>query len=48
MINDDEEILVTVGGDHSIATASIHAMLGKYGDLKVIWVDAHGDIIDVG
>ncbi len=42
----EEEILLTVGGDHSIATGTIHGLLGKYSDLKVIWVDAHGDLID--
>lgn len=47
-INDKEEILVTAGGDHSIATGTIHGLLGKYPDLKVIWVDAHGDLADVG
>lgn len=38
--------MLTVGGDHSIASGTIHALLGKYPDLKVIWVDAHGDMID--
>lgn len=45
-MNDNDEVTLTVGGDHSIATATIHALLGKYPDLKVIWVDAHGDMID--
>jgi arginase len=45
-INDDNEVLLTVGGDHSIATGTIHGLLGKYPDLKLIWVDAHGDIIN--
>jgi arginase len=39
---------LTVGGDHSIASGTIHGLLDKYSDLKVIWVDAHGDIIDAG
>lgn len=34
-----------MGGDHSIATASISALKEVYPDLKVIWIDAHGDII---
>ena len=42
----DDEILLTVGGDHSIASGTIHGLLGKHEDLKVIWVDAHGDLID--
>lgn len=41
-----QSILVTVGGDHSIATGSIHSLLKIYPDLKVIWVDAHPDIIN--
>ena len=40
-------MLVTVGGDHSIATGSIHALLRKYPDLKVIWVDAHPDFVNI-
>lgn len=41
-------MFLTVGGDHSIATGTIHGLLGKYPDLKVIWVDAHCDLIDSG
>ena len=37
---------MTVGGDHSIATGSIHGVLSRYQDVKVIWVDAHADILD--
>ena len=39
-------ITLTIGGDHSIATGTIHGLLGKYPDLKVIWVDAHADMLD--
>eukprot|EP00919_Chromeraceae_sp_WS-2016_P041426 GHVR01098700.1.p1 GENE.GHVR01098700.1~~GHVR01098700.1.p1 ORF type:complete len:192 (+),score=9.90 GHVR01098700.1:2373-2948(+) len=39
-------IPLTIGGDHSVATGSIHALLQKYPNLKVIWVDAHPDFID--
>ena len=38
--------MVTVGGDHSIGSATIHGLLGSHPDLKVIWVDAHADMID--
>lgn len=38
--------MLTVGGDHSIASGSIHGILSHYEDLKVIWVDAHADILD--
>eukprot|EP00922_Rhytidocystis_sp_ex-Travisia-forbesii_P036708 GHVS01054592.1.p1 GENE.GHVS01054592.1~~GHVS01054592.1.p1 ORF type:complete len:557 (+),score=121.69 GHVS01054592.1:362-2032(+) len=34
---------LTVGGDHSLATGTITAMLSAYPNLAVIWVDAHGD-----
>ena len=36
---------INVGGDHSMAIATVAASLEKYGpNLKVIWFDAHGDI----
>merc|ERR1712232_1224382 len=34
---------LTVGGDHSIASATISATLSGYPELAVIWVDAHAD-----
>ena len=37
---------MTVGGDHSIASGTIHGALRMYSDLKVIWVDAHADFVD--
>lgn len=33
-----------VGGDHSQAIGSIHGLKKTHSNLKVIWVDAHGDI----
>ena len=36
-------MMVTLGGDHGLASGSIHGLLQTYPDLKVIWVDAHGD-----
>ncbi|EGR30304.1 hypothetical protein IMG5_135700 [Ichthyophthirius multifiliis] len=33
-----------LGGDHGIATGTISGMLETYENLKVIWIDAHGDI----
>ena len=42
-----DNIQVTVGGDHSVATGSIHALMKKHNDLKVIWVDAHPDMSNV-
>jgi arginase len=42
----EDSVILTAGGDHSIATGTIHGLLHKYKDLKVIWVDAHPDFID--
>lgn len=39
--------MLTVGGDHSVSTGSISGLLRYYKDLKVIWVDAHPDFIDI-
>ena len=39
--------MLTIGGDHSVGTGSISGMLRKYPNLKVIWVDAHPDFIDI-
>lgn len=36
--------MLTLGGDHGIATGSISGLLAAYPDLRLIWVDAHGDI----
>lgn len=41
-----EDLLLTVGGDHSIATGTITGMRRVYPDLKVVWVDAHPDFIN--
>ena len=35
---------VNIGGDHSMAIATIADSLNKYPDLKVLWFDAHADI----
>ena len=35
---------VNIGGDHSMAIATVADSLIRYPDLKVIWVDAHPDI----
>ena len=36
---------INIGGDHSMAIATVAASLEKHGsDLKVIWFDAHADI----
>ena len=33
-----------IGGDHSQAFASVGALLSRYPNLRVLWVDAHADI----
>ncbi|MEK6555408.1 MAG: arginase [Bdellovibrionota bacterium] len=35
---------VTLGGDHSVAMGSITGSLQAQPNMKVVWVDAHGDI----
>merc|ERR1719343_643953 len=37
------QLLFTIGGDHSIATATIAASSQVHKDLCVIWIDAHAD-----
>jgi arginase len=36
--------MLLLGGDHSVSVGSIRAALSVHPDLKVIWVDAHGDM----
>jgi arginase len=39
-----EDFLLTVGGDHSLASTTISAMLAVHSqNLAVVWLDAHGD-----
>ncbi len=33
-----------IGGDHSQAFASISALLNKYPNLQILWIDAHADL----
>jgi len=35
---------LTLGGDHSFAMGSISALLERWQELSIVWVDAHGDI----
>jgi arginase len=37
------DFALTIGGDHSIASATIGGLLETYPNLAVIWVDAHAD-----
>lgn len=38
-----KDFVLTLGGDHGLATGSIAGMQKTYENLKVIWFDAHGD-----
>jgi arginase len=38
------KFVLTLGGDHSIALGSIAGLQKHYGDIGIIWVDAHSDI----
>ncbi len=38
-----DAFVLTLGGDHSIASGSISALVQRYPELGVIWVNAHGD-----
>lgn len=38
-----DNIPLTIGGDHSIVIASALASIKKYKKMGIIWVDAHGD-----
>lgn len=35
---------LTLGGDHSISIGTVSAMLEKYPDAGLLWIDAHADI----
>jgi arginase len=39
-----KKLLFIAGGDHSLSIGSVQGLLRCYSDLKVIWIDAHGDI----
>jgi len=38
-----DQFVLTVGGDHSVGFATVTGMLDRYPNLRVIWIDAHGD-----
>ncbi len=45
-IYEEDAFPIILGGDHSIAAASVSATAQQYKDIGVIWVDAHGDFND--
>jgi arginase len=44
VLNSNIKNALFLGGDHSMSIGSITAMLQKYPNLFVIWIDAHADI----
>ncbi len=44
MLSEDDRLCVTLGGDHSIALATLLAHLKADPDAAVVWVDAHADL----
>ncbi len=38
------QLMFIAGGDHSLSIGSIQGLLKCYPELKVLWIDAHGDI----
>lgn len=43
-VMEKDHFALILGGDHSISTASVAALLTKRPDAGIIWVDAHGDL----
>lgn len=39
-----KRFVLTIGGDHSVATGTLAASLQYNEDIKVLWVDAHADL----
>ncbi|UQZ91220.1 arginase [Deltaproteobacteria bacterium Smac51] len=42
----DGRMPIVLGGDHSVAAGSIPAVRRHYGEIGLIWIDAHGDFND--
>jgi agmatinase len=42
----DGKFLITLGGEHSITSGLVRAVLGKYKRLSVLQIDAHADLRD--
>ena len=38
------DTVLNLGGDHSVAMATVQTMYNLYPDLRVVWIDAHADI----
>ena len=46
IVADDKKIPVILGGEHSISSAPVEILKGKYPDLSVLQLDAHADLRD--
>jgi ornithine decarboxylase len=42
-ITDDNNFIITIGGDHSIAIGSALASAKKHDGIGILWIDAHSD-----
>ncbi len=42
----EDSFPIVLGGDHSIAAGSVSATAEHFGEIGVIWIDAHGDFND--
>lgn len=40
----DGDLLINIGGDHSISMGTIPPILQLYPETKILWIDAHADI----
>jgi arginase len=40
----EDQFPLVLGGDHSIAIGTVAGLVDAWGDVGVLWVDAHGDI----
>lgn len=43
-VADRGDFALTLGGDHSVAIGSVAAVLSRYPDAGLLWIDAHADI----
>lgn len=43
---DDGKFVVTLGGEHTVAHAPVHAHFTRYPDMTVLQIDAHSDLRD--
>jgi len=43
---DEDKLVVTLGGEHSVSIGAVRAYAGKFKDLSVLQLDAHADLRD--